>query len=191
MIKLPNITFDNYLLRTVKLDDYKDYYDIGISEENVKFLSWEPFKTTDEAKELFTYLYFSEDFEDDPKGYAIVDMSTNKMIGVIDYHSFDKKAKTAQVGYLLHRNYWNQGIITKAMEHFIDVGFKYLKLNKIIVKTIKDNYSSIRVCEKNNFKLKHIKKEAYYHEKTNSFHDLYKFVLKRKWYYDAKTKGNI
>lgn len=191
MIKLKEIEFDNYLLREVKVDDYIDYYDIGIDEENVRFLSWEPYKNMDEAKEHFTYIYFDDDFKDDPNGYAIVDKTTNKMIGVIDFHSYDKKKKEAHIGYLLHKSYWNLGIITKAIKYLIEIGFNDLNLNKIIIQTIKENYSSIRVAEKADFKLVSIKKGAYYHEKTNSFHDLYKYELKRKCYNDSKTKRNI
>lgn len=183
--------FDNYYLRVLKIDDYVDYYDIGINKNNVKYLSWEPFESLDEAKDLFTHIYFSEDFKDDPEGYAIIDKKTNKMIGVIDFHSYNKKNKEAEVGYLLHIDYWNLGIITKALEILIDIGFNKLYLNKIIIQTIKENYSSIRVCEKNNFKLASIKKQAYYHEKSNTFHDLYKYELKRKCYNDSKTKRDI
>lgn len=191
MIKLPVKSFANYILRPVKEEDAIDYFEIGQDEETVKYLSWYAFKHLDEAFIHFNYLYFSEDYANDPQGYAIVDTKTNKMIGVIDFHTFNKILKTAHIGYLLHRDYWGLGIITKALELMIEVGFDFLKLRKIYVKSIKENYASRRVCEKNNFKLVSVRKIDYYHEKTNTYHDVYKYVLERKSYYDSKTNRNL
>ena len=40
-------------------------------EETVKFLSWYPFKHVEEAVIHFNNLYFSDEYRDEPQGYAI------------------------------------------------------------------------------------------------------------------------
>lgn len=191
MKKLPVKYFLNYMLRPVEESDVKDYFLIGSDEETVKFLSWYPFKHVEEAVIHFNNLYFSGEYRDEPQGYAIVDLETNRMIGVIDFHTTNKILKSAHIGYLLKKEYWNQGIITKAVEIMLEVGFKELKLEKIVVRTIKENYASRKVCEKNNFRLHNIKKNNYYHGKTRTYYDVYKYVMERKVYYDSKAKGNL
>lgn len=191
MIKLPVMSFDKYILRPVKEEDAYDYFEIGKDEETVKYLSWYAFKNVSEAFTHFNYLYFSENFSNDPQGYAIVDVETNKMIGVIDFHTFNKVLKTAHIGYLLHKDYWGLGIITESLRLMTEVGFEHLNLRKIYIKSIKENLASRRVCEKNNFKLTNIRKIDYYHKKTNTYHYVYKYVLERKSYYDSKTNRNL
>lgn len=191
MIKLPVKYFDNFMLRPVEETDVSDYFEIGKDKETVKFLSWHPFTRIEEAAIHFSNIYFSLDYIDDPQGYAIVDTKTNKMIGVIDFHTTNKILKTAHIGYLLKRDYWNLGIITKALNIMVEVGFEFLNLKKIYVKTVKENYSSRRVCEKNNFRLQTIKKISHYHSKTDKYYDVYKYVIERKTYYDSKTKRNV
>ena len=99
MSSLPNFYFDNYMLRQVKESDVEDYFEIGKDPETVKFFSWYAFKHIYEAVKHFNHLYFSDDYPNDPQGFAIVDLNTNKMIGVIDFHTTNKILKTAHVGY--------------------------------------------------------------------------------------------
>lgn len=180
MLNLPERTFSNYLLRPVKESDVFDYFVIGRNSEAVRYLSWYPFLTIEEAVLHFNNIYFSNEYKNDPRGYAIVDINTNKMIGTIDFHTYNKILKTAHVGYLLHPDYWNLGIITNALKIMVDVGFEVLKLRKIYVQTISENKASIRVCEKNDFRLLKIIKLDYYDHKTNRYYDIYKYVRERK-----------
>lgn len=191
MTKLPVKYFLNYMLREVAESDVNDYFIIGRDKEVAKYLSFYPFSHLSEAAIHFNNLYFSDLYKNDPKGYAIVDLTTNKMIGIIDFHTYNKVLKTAHIGYLLHKDYWNLGITTKALKIIVEVGFEILNLKKIYINTIEENYSSRRVCEKNNFQLEKIKKLEYYDSKRKTYHDLYKYVIERKTYYDSKAKRNL
>lgn len=191
MLELPVKNFKNYQLRPLKESDVSDYFEIGKDKETVEFLSWYPFIHFREAIHHFNNIYFSNDYKNDPRAYAIVDLENNKMIGVIDFHLTNRWRKTAHIGYLLNKQYWNLGIMSEAVKIMVEVGFEFLKLRKIYVETIKENYSSRRVCEKNGFKLKKIDKQAHYQNKTNTYYDIYKYVIERKSYNDSKTKGNV
>lgn len=78
--------------------------------------------------------------------------SDNEAIGSIgltiqnDIHSL-----TAELGYWLSEDYWNQGIITKAIAEIIDYGFNELRLERIFATPFKTNIGSCKVLEKNNF----------------------------------------
>ena len=65
-----------------------------------------------------------------PSGYGICLKGTNKVIGSIDFnnrHADD----VLEMGYLLHPDYWGQGIVTEAARALLEVGFTLLNLHKI------------------------------------------------------------
>ena len=52
---------------------------------------------------------------------------------------------SAEVGYSLSREYWNQGIMTEALRRVISFGFQELRLNRIEAQHEVDNPASGRV----------------------------------------------
>lgn len=188
MKQLPNVSFGPYLLRTLKETDVDDYFEIGKDRENIEFLTWQAFKTRSEAMTSLND-YLVRRYFDEPIGYAISYL--DKMIGIIEFHTFSNFHKTAEIGYLLHKDYWNKGIMTSALEKIIYIGFTFLDLNTIKIKSIKENIASRRVIEKNNFRLISIKKDEHYHEKSNTYHDVFTYILERNDFFGKQTKGNL
>ncbi len=188
MKQLPNLTFGPYLLRTLKESDVDDYFEIGKDRENVEFLTWQPFKTRSDAISSLN-VYLMREYFDEPVGYAICFL--DKMIGIIEFHTFSNFSKTAEVGYLLHKDYWNKGIMTSALEKMIYIGFSFLDLKTIVIKSIRENIASRRVIEKNGFNLVNIKKDDHYHEKSNTYHDVFVYRLERNDFFGKQTKGNL
>ncbi len=188
MTNLPTVNFDKYQLRTIKISDIKAYYDIGKDDENVYFLTWTAFKSLKEAEESLQ-VYLMRKYFNEPVGYAICEH--DKMIGIIEFHTFSDFNKTAEVGYLLHKDYWNKGIMTSALEKLVYIGFTFLDLHHIKIRSIKENIGSRRVIEKNDFKLISIKKDEHYHEKTKSYHDVFTYILERNDFYGKQTKGDL
>ncbi len=67
------------------------------------------------------------------------------MIGMIDFHTYYESINTAEIGYILHREYWNQGIMTMCLKEMTRIGFQLLKLDKILVGHTLANQSSKQV----------------------------------------------
>ena len=183
---MPDVVFDHYLLRTLKLSDYKDYFEIGKNSENITYLTWRPFLKKKDAKAMLE-TYLRRSYRHEPVGYAIVDLTKHVMIGIIEFHTFDYIKNQAEVGYLLHQDYWNQGIMKKAVKALIKVGFEYVELEAIIIRSLKENIASIKVIEHNNLALVSIDKNAHYHEKTKTFHDIITYRITKERYYGTKT----
>ncbi len=184
---MPEVVFGNYKLRTLLKKDAKDYFEIGKDPQNIQYLTWRPFKTISQAKSAIKNIYYKRLRQHEPIGYAIVDLTKNKMIGIIEFHTFDYSDFSAQIGYLLHKDYWGQGVMSEALKALIEVGFTKLNLNKIIIKSIKENIGSRKVIEKNNLQLTDILKLHHYHIKTKTYHDVYVYEIERKTYYATKT----
>ncbi len=149
---MPIIVFDHYMLRTIKVKDYKDLFDYGKDSETTRFLNWGPMVIESEAKRSIKEIFYPRIKQMLPKGYAIIDLVENKMIGTIDFHSRIKDQKEAEIGFVLHKDYWNKGIMTKAVCQLIKQGFEYLGYDKIIIKHLSKNTASQKVIEKSGFK---------------------------------------
>jgi ribosomal-protein-alanine N-acetyltransferase len=184
--KMPNLYFDNYMLRTIVLSDYKDMFEYGVDKEVTNFLSWGPFILEIEAKKSIKEIFFKRFRTGLPIGYSIIDMKLNKMIGTIDFHSKIKGENGAEIGYVLNKNYWNQGIMTKALHLMIEIGFNYLKYDFIKIRHLKENVSSQKVILKNGFNL--IKEEKYQLEKNKVLKEdmMMTYIITKEDYHGIK-----
>ncbi|TVP85087.1 MAG: N-acetyltransferase [Acholeplasmataceae bacterium] len=149
--RMPEVHLDDIMLRTLRKEDVNDMYDYGSDPEVTRFLNWGPFTDIKEAKWAIKHVFFKRLRRQLPIGYAIIDVKTSKMIGTIDFHSKMEGRNGAEIGFALHRAYWHQGIMTKAVKAMIPLGFDHLGYDVIIVKHLKANAASQRVIEKNGF----------------------------------------
>ncbi len=76
-----------------------------------------------------------------------------KMIGSICLWNFSKDRKVAEVGYALHPEFQNKGIMSEAMRCVLNFGFDKLHLHIIEAYTHRDNLTSKQLLLKNNFSL--------------------------------------
>ena len=66
-----------------------------------------------------------------PASFAITLRDSGRMIGTIGFMWINTDYKSAEVGYSLSRDYWNQGIMTEALREVVRFGFEELGLNRI------------------------------------------------------------
>ena len=87
-----------------------------------------------------------------PAGYGICPKGSNRVIGSIDFnhrHADD----VFEMGYLLHPDYWGQGIMPEAARAILEVGFNLVGLHKIEIECYSYNKASQRIAEKLGFTL--------------------------------------
>lgn len=180
--QMPTVEFRNFQLRTLLKKDYHDLFSFGQDEVTTEFLTWGPLKNLKEAKNMIKYTYYRRLSRKEPIGYAIVDMTSNKMVGTIEFHSFNHKQNSCEIGYVLSRNYWNQGIMTDALKEMTKIGFEVLDMDMIIIKHIKENIASQRVIHKAGYDRKELLKNSFFHPKTQRFHDVYVYEKTRRTY---------
>lgn len=70
-----------------------------------------------------------------------------KLIGAVGLHLVAEHNK-AEIGYWLAKEFWNQGIISEAVEKVIHFGFKELQLNKIYASFYPHNPASGKIMQK-------------------------------------------
>jgi [ribosomal protein S5]-alanine N-acetyltransferase len=180
---MPEIDLGDILLRTINEEDFKDVFDYGHDPRVTEFLNWGPFILELEAKKTILKIFYPRIKKGLPIGYAIVNKNNSKMIGAIDFHSKIKGVNGAEIGFVLHHDYWNQGIMTKCVKQMIDIGFTYLNYDLIKIKHLKKNVASQKVIEKAGFRF--VKSEYYSIEKRNGIlsDDLLIYEIKKEDYH--------
>lgn len=179
-MKQPTIFFDHYMLRDVEVKDAKDMYEYGSDMEVVKFLSWGPYLDVTEAVGSIKKVFLKRPERGLPVGYAIVDLDDNKMIGTVDFHTIHSDG-SVEIGYCLNKNYWNKGVMTKALRKLLEVGFWTFGFEKIIIGHANENLGSKRVIEKNKFIFDKVDYERYYNRFTGEKEP-------STWYYLTKEQ---
>jgi len=85
-----------------------------------------------------------------PSLFAAMHSVDDRMIGYCGfYHQQIDQINEIEIGYRLHPDYWNRGLMTEAAQAVRDHGFRDLKLPRLISLIHPDNIPSRRVAEKN------------------------------------------
>jgi len=82
-----------------------------------------------------------------------------KLIGSIGFWRMIKQHYRAEVGYMLHPDFWNKGLMSEALQAIIDFGFTAMHLHSIEAHVNPANAASAGILEKAGFV-----REAYFKE---------------------------
>jgi ribosomal-protein-alanine N-acetyltransferase len=84
-----------------------------------------------------------------PSQFAVVLHGHHAVIGYCGFHHHPEVPGEIEIGYRLHPDYWNRGLITEAARAVRDHAFANLKLPRVISLIHPENIASRRVAEKN------------------------------------------
>jgi RimJ/RimL family protein N-acetyltransferase len=128
------------ILRPVALSDAEDMYDYAHDAEMAKYV-FHPHESIEETK-----LVISELMMKNPLGNFGIELKVSgKFIGTISFTKLNVFERTAEVGYSIGKNYWNQGYASEALEKVLEVGFVGCELKEIRAQFDEENIYSGRV----------------------------------------------
>ncbi|NKN41142.1 GNAT family N-acetyltransferase [Streptococcus alactolyticus] len=151
--KLPDVETERLYLRQRLVIDAKDVFAYASLPEVTWRAGFPPVKTVEEEAYYLEHI-LPKRWEEQkiPSGYGICLKGTNTVIGSVDFnhrHADD----VLEMGYLLHPDYWGQGLMTEAARALLEVGFTLLNLHKIEIECYGYNKASQRIAEKLGFTL--------------------------------------
>ena len=88
-----------------------------------------------------------------PSQFAAVPRGGDAVIGYCGFFHHAEVPAEVEIGYRLHPDYWNRGLITEAALAVRDHAFVNLKLPRVISLIHPENTPSRRVAEKNGMKV--------------------------------------
>lgn len=164
VILFPELKSERLLLRKMGASDAKEILFLRSDETVNKFIKRPESR---KIKDIAAAKKMIQDLEESRKAnesiaWGISLKDEPQLIGTIGIRNFSENPKTAEVGYDLHTEYHQKGIMNEALSMLIDFSFTTLQLEKIEAFTHVENQGSIRLLEKNGFQLMKSRKDLDY-----------------------------
>lgn len=159
-MKIPILKNKDFLLRPFKKGDEESIVRHINNKEivyNLLVLPY-PYKMKDAREWVDLNLKMLREKNPEKASFAIE--IKGKVVGGIALNSL-KIGHKSELGYWLGKEYWGRGVITSAIKMVTQYGFQELDLIRIYARVFPWNKGSMRVLEKNNFRLEGVlKKDA-------------------------------
>ena len=141
------------LLRAWKESDLDDFFEYASVPDVGNMAGWPPHKTKEDSKVILNR------FITNKKTFAIVYKENNKVIGSVGVEYYGSEDKLSEffdyqgreIGYVLAKDYWGQGLMPEAMRLVIDYLFNELDYDFLLCGHYDRNNRSRRVQEKLGF----------------------------------------
>ena len=146
----PTLTTKRLTLRQLDYNDYQEIFFLRSDDAHNKYIDREKATDVEQAK-----AFIKKIIENEMIYWAICFNDSENLIGTIGLWNFSEDKTIAEVGYELNPSYQKRGIMNEALKSVIHYGFAELKLITLLAFSHKENNSSLRLLEKNNFKQDH------------------------------------
>ena len=137
------------LVRPWKEADLQDFYEYASVDGVGQMAGWAPHKSLEESRSILKL------FIEGRKTFAVVDRKTQKVIGSIGLEERDAPGELPcqgrELGYVLAKPYWGQGLMPEAVKEVIHYCFAVLHWDWLTCAHFVSNEQSRRVIEKCGF----------------------------------------
>ncbi len=146
--KEPALETERLTLREFKKSDCPAIHKYGTDPETVKYMPWGP-NTLQDTKDFLQRVISHQ--QENPRrvyNFALIQHINHKLIGACAISIRNVEFREGEIGYVLNRQYWNQGYMTEAAHRMLGFGFQELALHRISATCDPANIGSYRVMEK-------------------------------------------
>ena len=148
---MPTLETERVILRSFHREDVDAMAQLFANPDFMRFSSGvftERQKTIDFIEKVMGW-----DGTSMPSQFAVVPRGEHAVIGYCGFHHHPEVPGEVEIGYRLHPDYWNRGLISEAARAVRDHGFADFKLPRVISLIHPENIPSRRVAEKNGMKV--------------------------------------
>jgi len=168
---------ERLILRSWRESDLEDFYEYAKVDGVGQMAGWMPHRNIDESRRILSgFIQGKHIFALEFQGKVI------GTLGVEEYNeqSYPELAamQGREIGYVLSKAYWGQGLMPEAVKAVIDWLFREEKLDFIIVGHFEQNRQSRRVIEKCGFRYN---KRTLYKTSYGTMETSLEYILYRHW----------
>jgi [ribosomal protein S5]-alanine N-acetyltransferase len=175
MRKKETLETERLILRPLSPADFEAVHSWTSVPENVRYMSW----GSNTEEDTRTYLELAAQMAGND--FAIVLKDTGQVIGSGGIFA-DAAGDTGELGWILHRDYWQRGYGTELAAELIRYAFEDLGLRRIETPCAAVNYGSYRVMERNGMRREALKKQAMWGRVDNEWIDRAEYaILADEW----------
>lgn len=143
----PTLETQRLLLVKISPEHASDMYEYSSDPDVTRYLTWSchlSAKETERYIKLLQKKYTAGVFND----WGLIHKGTGKFIGTCGFTSFDYGNNTAEIGYVLSRDFWGMGLAVEAAKAVMEFGFDNFGLDGFCAKCMEGNDASMRVMQK-------------------------------------------
>jgi ribosomal-protein-alanine N-acetyltransferase len=144
---LPSLETDRLTLRKLRPADAGAIFAYASDPEVARYALFEAHRTIEDAR-AFLDLVASRYQSGGEPDWGIVYKGDGRFVGTCGFVNWRPEHARAEVGFVLSRAYWGQGLMPEALLAIISFGFERVGLNRIEARCIAQNTASARVMEK-------------------------------------------
>lgn len=141
---------ERLILRPVERSDASAIYRYSSDPRVTEFVTYDTYSSMDDAYNSLDHFFLNRDPEKQFEALALVLKENNEMIGTVDSGPL-RFGDMVEIGYVLHRDYWNLGLMSEAVDAYVRYLFDEKNIRRIEISHIAENVGSKRVIEKTGF----------------------------------------
>ena len=174
----PEIYTQRLILRCLTLADAPQLFYLRSNKDVMKYIDREPQKTVEETETFINFLLDTQNKNDAVLWVIALKENPAVMIGNIGYWSITKEHYRAEIGYMLHHDFWQKGFMKEAIKPVIEYGFESMKLHTIEANINPANKASQVLLESIGFVREGYFKENYFFNGVFSDSAIYSLLNK-------------
>mgnify|MGYP001163256768 FL=1 len=149
---------ERLILRPVQIEDAEDMYAYASDPLVTEMVTFDTYTSMQDAYDSINTFFLNRDPNTHFEALAIVDKESLRMIGTVDAGKV-VRGDMVELGYILHRDFWNRGIMTEAARRYIQYLFDDKGIRRIEVSHHPKNMASKRVIEKLGFVFEGVRRQ--------------------------------
>ena len=166
------------ILRPLTINDFGALHSWASNPDNTRYMAWGP-NTKEDTRGFLSAVKPGKDF-------AVVLKESESVIGSCGIYP-DSDNDTAELGWILHMDYWKRGYGTELGGELIRYGFDDLKLRRIFAPCAAMNYGSCRVMERNGMRREALHIKAFWARVDRKWIDEAKYAILAEEYRGANN----
>lgn len=144
----PKIETERLLLRGREPEDAEAIFRYASDPEVTPFMAWEPARSLEDVWDFLDGLT-AHHYEEEELDYAIALRSAPELlIGSIGVYWEPRKHRVMELGYVLDKEHWGQGLVPEAARALIQFAFRTTRVERIYAPVFVENEKSRRAAEK-------------------------------------------
>lgn len=147
----PQLNTERLMLRQVMPTDAENVMKIRGNDAAMRFIPRPRAKTIEDALGVIEMLTTGIN-EGKSINWAICNIENQaEIFGIMGYVNFYPEEYKAELGYMLHPDYWGKGYINEAIKVVEQYGFEKIGINAIEAKIDPRNLNSLKILLQNNY----------------------------------------
>ena len=156
----PTLHTSRLTLRQMLSTDAPEILALRSNHQAMRFIGKEKLTSIQEAHDFINLINHAWQYNHGLT-WAVCLQQTNKLIGHLGFWRLIPEHHRAEIGYMLHPDFWGKNMMSEALEAAMTYGLQVLNLHSIEANADPENAGSIRLLEKHGFVREGYFRESY------------------------------